>query len=70
LGVGDFIGEECIEPHHPARMVTSTAVTECTVLRIDRKEMLRVLHEEPAFSTLFVSYLLARSARLEADLAE
>ena len=70
LGVGDFIGEERIEPDRTTRVATATALTECTVLRIDRKEMLRVLHREPAFSGLFVSYLLARGARLEADLAE
>ena len=70
LGMGDFIGEECIEPDRPRRMATATALTECTVLRIDRKEMLRVLHKEPMFSGLFVSYLLARGARLETDLAE
>ncbi len=70
LGAGDFIGEECITPDHPTRMATATALTECTVLRIDRKEMLRVLHEEPAFSGLFVSYLLARGTQLEADLVE
>ena len=70
LGVGDFIGEECIEPDHPTRMATATALTDCAVLRIDRKDMLRVFHEEPAFSSLFVSYLLSRGARLEADLAK
>ncbi len=70
LGVGDFIGEECVAPNRSTRMATATALTECTVLRIERKEMLRVLHEEPAFSGLFVSYLLARSTRFEADLAE
>jgi len=70
LAVGDFIGEECIETDRPTRMATATALTECTVLRIDRKDMLRALHREPAFSGLFVSYLLARGARLEADLAE
>jgi CRP/FNR family cyclic AMP-dependent transcriptional regulator len=70
LAVGDFIGEECIEPDRPTRMATATALTECTVLRIDRKDMLRALHREPAFSGLFVSCLLARGARLEADLAE
>lgn len=70
LGSGDFVGEECIAPDHPARMATATALTECAVLSIDKREMLRVLHEEPAFSGLFVSYLLARSTRLEADLVE
>ena len=70
LGAGDFIGEECITPDHPTRMATATALTECTLLKVDRKEILRVLHEEPAFSGLFVSYLLARSTQLEADLIE
>jgi CRP-like cAMP-binding protein len=70
LGEGDFIGEECVAPDHRTRIATATALTECTVLRIDRDEMLRVLHEEPAFSGLFVSYLLARSTQLEADLVE
>ncbi len=70
LGAGDFIGEECITPDHPTRLATATALTECTVLRVDKKEMLRVLHEEPVFSGLFVSYLLARSTQLEADLVE
>lgn len=70
LGVWDFIGEECVAHAHPTRMATATALMECTVLRIDKREMLRVLHEEPAFSGLFVSYLLARGTRLEADLVE
>jgi CRP/FNR family cyclic AMP-dependent transcriptional regulator len=70
LGVGDFIGEECIEPDHTIRIATATALKECTLLGIGRGEMLRVLHEEAGFSSLFVSYLLGRSARLEADLAE
>lgn len=70
LDAGDFIGEECITPDHPIRTATATALTECKLLKVDRKEILRVLHEEPAFSGLFVSYLLARSTQLEADLVE
>lgn len=70
LGIGDFVGEECMAPDHPTRMATATALTECAVLRIDKREILRVLHDEPAFSGLFVSYLLTRSTRLEADLVE
>jgi CRP/FNR family cyclic AMP-dependent transcriptional regulator len=70
LGAGDFIGEECIMPDHLTRMATAAALTECAVLRIDRKEMMQVLHNEPAFSGLFVSYLLAHSTRLEAELVE
>ncbi len=68
LGTGDFVGEECITPDHPARLATVTALTNCTLLKIDRGEILRVLHEEPTFSGLFVSYLLTRSTQLEADL--
>jgi CRP-like cAMP-binding protein len=68
LCAGDFIGEECVGPDHPTRLATATALTNCTLLKIDRDEMLRVLHEEPAFSGLFVSYLLTRSTQLEADL--
>jgi CRP-like cAMP-binding protein len=68
LGEGDYIGEECVAPDYPARLVTATAVTECTVLKIDRNEMLRVLHEEHAFSGSFVSHLLARGTQLEAEL--
>jgi CRP/FNR family transcriptional regulator, cyclic AMP receptor protein len=70
LGEGDFIGEECVALDHPTRGATATALMECTVVRIDKGEMLRALHEEPAFSALFVSYLLARSSRLEADLVQ
>jgi CRP/FNR family cyclic AMP-dependent transcriptional regulator len=68
LGAGDFIGEECLETDHVTRI--ATALTDCTLLRIDRKEMTRVLHEEPTVSLQFVFYLLARGAQLEADLAE
>lgn len=70
LGAGEFIGEECIASTHPARMATAAALTECTALRIDRKEMLRVLHQEHAFSDLFVAFLLARSTRFQEDLVD
>jgi CRP-like cAMP-binding protein len=70
LGAGDFIGEECIASAHPMRMATAAALMECTVLRIDRKEILRVLHDEPTFSDRFVSFLLARSTQFEAALVD
>jgi len=69
LGSGDFIGEECIASQ-PLRLATATAITECTVLRIELKEMIRVLHQEHAFSELFVSYLLARKSQIQADLVD
>jgi CRP-like cAMP-binding protein len=70
LGTGGFIGEECIAVAHPTRLATASALMECTVLRIDREEMLRVLHRESAFSDLFVSFLLARSTRFQEDLVD
>lgn len=69
LGVGDFVGEECIAAIQPLRMATAAALTPCTVLRIDRKEMVRVLHEK-SFSEVFVSYLLTRNIRFQEDLID
>ncbi len=69
LGSGDFIDEECIASQ-PLRLATATAITECTVLRIELKEMIRVLHQEHTFSEVFVSYLLARKTRIQADLVD
>jgi CRP/FNR family cyclic AMP-dependent transcriptional regulator len=70
LGTGDFLGEECIANSHPVRMTSAAAVTEGTVLRIDRKEMIRTLHEQHALSDIFVSYLLARNLRVQEDLID
>ena len=52
------------------RLATATAVTACTALKIDREEMVRVMHEEHSFSDLFVKFLLARSMRTQADLID
>jgi CRP/FNR family transcriptional regulator, cyclic AMP receptor protein len=70
LGAGKFLGEECIAAIQPQRLATATAITPATVLRIERKEMVRVLHEEKLFSEVFVSYLLARNARIQEDLVD
>jgi len=70
LGVGNFLGEECITAVQPQRMATATAIAPATLLRIERKEMVRVLHEEKLFSEVFVSYLLARNTRIQEDLVE
>jgi CRP/FNR family cyclic AMP-dependent transcriptional regulator len=70
LGNGKFLGEECIAAIQPQRMATATAITAATVLRIDRKEMIRVLHKEKLFSEVFVSYLLSRNARIQEDLVD
>jgi CRP/FNR family cyclic AMP-dependent transcriptional regulator len=70
LSPGDFIGEESIAAVAGLRMATATAVVACTALRIERDEMIRVMHEEHTFSDLFLSFLLARSMRIQADLVD
>jgi CRP-like cAMP-binding protein len=70
LGPGDFVGEESIAGTPGLRMATATAITNCTALRIERAEMLRVMHEERAFSDLFLKFLLGRSMRTQADLVD
>jgi CRP/FNR family cyclic AMP-dependent transcriptional regulator len=70
LASGDFIGEESIAAVVGRRMATATALVACTALKIDRKEMIRVMHTEHTFSDLFLSFLLARSMRIQADLVD
>src|SRR5437660_8488939 len=70
LGEGDFLGEECIANSQPLRMATAVAMTEGTLLKIDKAEMARALHEQHAFSDLFVAYLLSRNRRVQEDLVD
>ncbi len=70
LSAGEFVGEESIAGVAGLRMATATAITACTALKIERVEMIRVMHEEHAFSDLFVKFLLARSMRTQADLVD
>jgi CRP/FNR family transcriptional regulator, cyclic AMP receptor protein len=70
LSAGEFIGEESIAGVVGLRMATATAISACTALKIERAEMIRVLHEEHAFSDLFLKFLLARSMRTQADLVD
>jgi CRP/FNR family transcriptional regulator, cyclic AMP receptor protein len=70
LGDGNFLGEESIAAVLLKRVATATALTPSTILRIERVEMVRVLHEEQLFSEVFVSYLLARNARVQEDLVD
>jgi CRP/FNR family cyclic AMP-dependent transcriptional regulator len=70
VGEGEFLGEDCMVSAHPLRFSTATAMTECALLRITKAEMVRLLHEEPALSEMFRSFLLARNARIQADLVD
>ncbi len=70
VGSGEFLGEDCMVSAHPLRLSTATAMTECALLRISKTEMLRALYQERAFSNVFVSFLLVRNARMQADLVD
>jgi CRP-like cAMP-binding protein len=70
FSVGEFIGEEAIAKDAGLRTATASAITACTAMKISRDEMVRVLLDEGAFSELFVSFLLARSIRTQADLVD
>jgi len=70
LTAGEFVGEESLAAIVGLRLSTATAVTACTALKIGRDEMVRVMHDEPAFADLFLKFLLARSMRTQADLVD
>lgn len=69
LGPGDFFGEGALAGQ-PIRIATATATTATTVLIIEKAAMLRLLHDQPTFSERFISYMLARNLRIEADLVD
>ena len=68
-GPDEFLGEGCLNGQRK-RLATATAMTECAIMRVERTEMLRVLRDEPAFSEMFISHILARNARVEEDLVD
>jgi CRP-like cAMP-binding protein len=70
LGAGDFVGEESLAGGGGLRMATATSITACIALRIERAEMIQVMHEEHTFSDLFLKFLLARSMRTQTDLID
>ncbi len=69
LGPGDFFGEGCLAGQ-PLRIGSATAISATTVLVIEKKEMVRVLHVEHEFSDRFISYMLSRNIRIEEDLVD
>ena len=70
LSVGEFVGEESLATIAGLRLSTAIAVNTCTALRISRSEMIRVMHDEPAFADVFLKFLLERSMRTQADLVD
>ena len=67
---GEFVGESALVAAGGLRLSTATALTPCVALKIGRDEMVRVLHEEHAFSDVFLKFLLERSMRIQADLVD
>jgi CRP/FNR family transcriptional regulator, cyclic AMP receptor protein len=69
LAPGQFFGEGCLNGH-PLRISTTIALEDCSITAISKSGMLEALHNEPAFSELFMSYLLSRNSRIEEDLID
>jgi len=69
LGADDFFGEGCLAGQ-TQRIATVMAMTDATIVRLEKSAIIQVLHEEPAFSELFIAHLLGRSIRVEADLVD
>jgi CRP/FNR family cyclic AMP-dependent transcriptional regulator len=69
LGAGEFLGEGCLIGQ-PVRLATAKAMSESELMRVGKTEMIRVLHEEPTFGKLFMTYLLTRNSRVEEDLVD
>lgn len=69
LGPEEFFGEGCLNGQ-PLRLASARAMVESEVMRVGKAEMIRVLHDEPAFGELFTAHLLTRNSRVEADLVD
>jgi CRP/FNR family cyclic AMP-dependent transcriptional regulator len=69
LNEGDFFGEGCLTGQS-LRLFSATTMADCSLMRIDKKSMIEVLHREHAFSDMFVAYLLTRNIRYEEDLVD
>ena len=69
LEADEFLGEGCLIGQ-PLRLATATAMTESAVMRVEKAEMVRVLHEEPSFGEMFTAHLLTRKSRVEEDLVD
>jgi CRP/FNR family cyclic AMP-dependent transcriptional regulator len=70
LSAGEFLGEGCIASAQHLRMSSAVALTDGSLLKIDRKEMISALHKENKMSDIFISYLLTRNLRVQADLVD
>jgi len=69
FAAGDFFGEGCLAGEK-LRLATVSAMTECVIVRLAKENIIRVIHEEPAFAELFIAHLLHRNSRVEEDLVD
>jgi CRP/FNR family cyclic AMP-dependent transcriptional regulator len=69
LKVGDFFGEGCLAGQQ-VRMATAVAISECSVMKMEKAAVVRLLHDEPSFSDLFMAHLLGRNVKIEEDLVD
>jgi CRP/FNR family transcriptional regulator, cyclic AMP receptor protein len=69
LGPHDFFGEGCLAAQ-PRRIATVTTMMDSTIMRLEKAAVIRVIHDEPAFSEMFIPHLLARTIRVEEDLVD
>src|SRR5688572_17291751 len=69
MGAGDFFGEGCLAGQ-PLRMATATCMAGCSLMRLEKADVIRTLHEQPSFSAMFVAHLLSRNIRIEEDLVD
>jgi CRP/FNR family cyclic AMP-dependent transcriptional regulator len=69
LGAGDFFGEGCLAGQS-LRMATATTMFECSIMRMEKTSVIRLLHDQPAFSELLLHHLLSRNIRVEEDLVD
>jgi len=69
LGAGGFFGEGCLAGQS-VRMASAVAMSHCSIMRLKKQDVISVLHEEPAFTELFLQFVLSRNIRIEEDLVD
>jgi CRP/FNR family cyclic AMP-dependent transcriptional regulator len=69
LGPSDFLGEGCLGLQ-PTRLTSASTMTDAAIMRIEKAAIVGLIHDEPAFAEMFITHMLARNARVEADLVD
>jgi CRP/FNR family cyclic AMP-dependent transcriptional regulator len=69
LKEGDFFGEGCLAGQH-LRAASAVALSECSVMKLEKAVVVKLLHDEPTFSELFLAHVLARNIKIEEDLVD